>query len=1629
MDYATLSGSVPIPAGQVSATINVLPIWDQLVEGTETVQVTLAAGSYAIGSQSNGMVTILDAPMQRVWSGTGNWNDSTLWAGGIVPVAGDGVLVTNGAMVLSNSTPQLAYFTITNASLTFSNWSTALQASNVTICSNGKLYHYANSDTNGGDGWSRDNRIYVICTNLTVDTNGQINADYKGFGGSTVGMTNGYGPGGGGGGPTVRGGGGGYGGIGGNRSGYLALGGPVYGSTNAPDWPGSGGGVDLTSTAGGAGGGLITIVASGVLTHNGVITANGADVAGESGAGSGGGVSIACGTLSGFGSLSANGGKSTGWGGTGGGGRIAVDYQTVSNWSGFMQANCGSSVNSVSQQIGTIYFPRSLLPSIAGNAWYGRISGASSLTIPSFDLNGSLLAFEQDGVQVTVTSNLTLRGAATLKVSTLGTNVPAVYVGGNMVISNGSFYVTAPATNTVTDYGALVSVTGDLYVGTNSVVYPISNPTNGGSVLFRAANVTVATNGKFMADNAGFAGGYTGRVKGYGPGGSTNGSNSGGAGYGGKGGAGTGTPGGMTYGDPVAPILPGSGAGTANGSQHPCGGGLVRIDATGGKITLNGALSANGQGITADRDGGGSGGGIFLKCTTLEGGGSMNANGGAGGFYGGGGGGAGRIAVWYLYSNYTGIAVSTGGVKGSNAGAPATNGSDSVAVWNRLPAPPLITNNAATSISFFSASMNATVVSTGTAPTYVSVFWGPSDGGTNKSGWPHTNDFPIPAAEGSVVSTNIAGLDSGAFYVYRYYASNSAGEAWAPLPSSFTTIAGVPVISNAASGATGVTLTSATLNGNLVSIGTAATSLKVFWGPTDGGTNGAAWANTNVFPGTQSAGIWSTNVSLGTPNIYYYYTFYATNAGGEVWATPSSAFIAANVTLAATDPSAVENGPNNTGTFTVTRPATLTNLPLTVNYSVSGTAANGVDYQPLSGSIVIPASASSNTITITPIMDAVFDSPDKWVKLTLAPGNYSIGTPSNDTVTIQDVAPSATNTFTGTGVWQSVSNWSDGIAPLAGQSAVINGSATLSNATVNLASLIVATNKLLTFSTTNAIVYATDVTVAGTITHNVNTATNSPWIVDNSIHIICTNLTVVPGGSIDVTGKGYAGRAAAPAGAGNGYGFGGGTSLSARGGGGAYGGLGGNGQGNAFASGVTYGLAAAPVYPGSSGCAGQSGSGAGGGLIRIEASGTVTVNGTMKATGGTGLEDSGGGGSGGALYITCAALAGSGAISANGGNSSSYGGPGGGGRIAVAFDPVAQSNQNQIAAPTVSFGANPGVIGASSSFAAWPGTLYLPNNSFLSPAILQSVELAGFTNFAPASATLTGKWWVTTSGFVLSVSNGLTIGAAGRLDLSNGVLTVGGDLIMTNSATLITQSGIATTSALVNVAGLMYVGSNCTVYPYCYPTNGAAPLFTVRDLTVATNGKFNADGKGYATGLGIGHGTYGSGGGYGGQGGQELYSVNRYLGGITYGSSNAPVDPGSGGGRVVNDANGGGLVHVEASGTVQLDGIITANGQSDTGGDRSGGGSGGGIYIRCLHFAGNGSLSANGANQLTWSGGGGGGGRIAVWMLKPFHTVAATATGGIGKDNTGQTNTVVNGQNGTIVFGTLANPGVVFTFR
>jgi hypothetical protein len=78
---------------------------------------------------------------------------------------------------------------------------------------------------------------------------------------------------------------------------------------------------------------------------------------------------------------------------------------------------------------------------------------------------------------------------------------------------------------------------------------------------------------------------------------------------------------------------------------------------------------------------------------------------------------------------------------------------------------------------------------------------------------------------------------------------------------------------------------------------------------------------------------------------------------------------------------------------------------LTVSYTFSGTAVNGIDYQTLATSTTIPAGASSATVTVTPLDDNLTEG-DVTVALTISPSaSYTVGSPGSATVTIADNDP------------------------------------------------------------------------------------------------------------------------------------------------------------------------------------------------------------------------------------------------------------------------------------------------------------------------------------------------------------------------------------------------------------------------------------------------------------------------------------------------------------------------------------------------------------------------------------------------------------------------------------------------
>ena len=668
------------------------------------------------------------------------------------------------------------------------------------------------------------------------------------------------------------------------------------------------------------------------------------------------------------------------------------------------------------------------------------------------------------------------------------------------------------------------------------------------------------------------------------------------------------------------------------------------------------------------------------------------------------------------------------------------------------------------------------------------------------------------------------------------------------------------------------------------------------------------------------------------------------------------------------------------------------------------------------------------------------------------------------------------NTWSGSGYWTNAGSWSLGHVPTNGEDVVVNGMVTSTVSSAALGSYTLNAGKTNTFDGWDLVLTATVVTVNGTITHTPNTDTNKSdgWQPNSRVYIACSNLTVSPAGMINVDFMGYRGGTSVAT---NGYGPGGATAAC---GGGSCGGYGGAGWNATKGYGAIYGTAETPSDPGSGGGFGSSGSslgGAGGGAVRISATGCVTINGTITANGakcnGTYY---GGGGSGGGIYIECDTIAGStGTVSATGGagsGTSGYdGGGGSGGRIAVHY-----STADQPGAPDIVFLAvgGYGALGRDQGSGDL-GTLWFPDSRLLSGLWRHSGQLIvpGWTNWGPASLFVSNVWVrFPDNGFLLSVTNDVVVaGGSGRLDLggnhlwpylgnsqrpfwsrwseTSGPTLTCANLYVTNGGQLYVFAGITNSptpdyGALVDVAGKIVISSNSWICPAAHPTNGAAPLFRMNSLLIPnTNSGFNANGLGYwggtnglmaGFGPGGGIGTNSSkrigGGGYGGRGGN--YTNNC---GLAYGSANAPLLPGSGGGAYTLSPNyfsgktGGGLIRIIARKDILFNGTMTANGGA-TVGTYCGGGSGGGIYLQAKTFTGttNALLSANGsssADPVTYGGGGGGGGRIAVWRSYD-HTPTSTAVttnvfGGAGIYQTGEV--------GTVVFDWLKGAGTVMEIR
>ena len=188
----------------------------------------------------------------------------------------------------------------------------------------------------------------------------------------------------------------------------------------------------------------------------------------------------------------------------------------------------------------------------------------------------------------------------------------------------------------------------------------------------------------------------------------------------------------------------------------------------------------------------------------------------------------------------------------------------------------LVTTNDATNIATTSATLNGDLTSLGTVRSVtVSFEWGPASGS-----YTHTTAGQTMTSTG-VFSADLSGLSPGTTYYFTARADGGGDPVYGP-EKSFATLTAPP--SATTNDATGVATTSATLSGDLTSLGTAGSVTVSFeWGTASG-----SYAHTTADQAMTSTGAFSADLSGLSPGTTYYFRAKALGDGDPVYGEEES---------------------------------------------------------------------------------------------------------------------------------------------------------------------------------------------------------------------------------------------------------------------------------------------------------------------------------------------------------------------------------------------------------------------------------------------------------------------------------------------------------------------------------------------------------------------------------------------------------------------------------------------------------------------------------------------------------------------------------------------------------------------
>ena len=761
-----------------------------------------------------------------------------------------------------------------------------------------------------------------------------------------------------------------------------------------------------------------------------------------------------------------------------------------------------------------------------------------------------------------------------------------------------------------------------------------------------------------------------------------------------------------------------------------------------------------------------------------------------------------------------------------------------------------------------------------------------------------------------------------------------------------------------------------------------------------------------------------------TDDTTYQAVLTAENQGGETASISLGVLYGGTLSLTkVSDASELGVAP---ATLTVSR-ANPDPLPLVVNYSFAdGTGAAGVNYVDDSGFVVIPANATSATITVTPLVDVATDT-DTTMTVSLAAGYYGI--PAAVSVTIANfTTPQGENYWVGNTATagqylaSTAANWSAGHVPTASEHVHFDGDFSTSDCTWDAPAAVAAWTQAANYPGTVEIqtTYANGafpllsitgdcVVNGGKWTHHSNTNVASGAAAEYRLNVsVGGDFTLGSGARIDAIGLGYnVGR----------YPAGSQVGVHAATGRGTYA--------------AVYGNVYAPEDIGSGGENGNKNTSAGGGAVKLAVAGSAVIDGTIAANACSqrlsGANPEKGYGAGGSVFVTAGSISGSGTVDVSarplGLSETAYTGyPGSGGRMAL----VATSGSVTI--PMANLLAN----GSLGGYSAGAGTIFLKdaadtngsllvgNNAIGWSFVVRYPRKDGCTCVKPGETWTFDHVYVRDSG-ILSVPANATLSLPGGFEsvpsLTSsstplcGLLYLGGTISlpareehvlsgpwMFMAAEPYTFSGDVRLTDRASIGSLQLYADSVDAYPTCTVT-------VTGDLTVDSGASLYANNRGIR---GAGVKTQGY---HGGSVAVTTHHLNAY---------DSILDPrlgGSGGrsGDMGNSCPAGGAIVLAVGGCLTLNGNANAGSTDISAGSHLG--AAGTINITAGSIAGSGNITANGGNSgAAKSRGAGGGGRVSVRLTDAGATFADFSGTISAQGNNGNSATVTAGSSAGTVY-------------